>query len=153
MIKTRPAIKTNPPIEIKVLGAGDLNILLSSGPDVFDHAIMPDMAKAYLARDDYFIVVALDGKKVIGMASGFTYFHPDKREEFFVNEAGVHDDYLRRGIGKRLMAALFECGKKAGCTYCWLGTETNNEAANALYRSLAGKEQKMNYFEFDLEKI
>ncbi|VAW17145.1 hypothetical protein MNBD_ALPHA11-1508 [hydrothermal vent metagenome] len=139
-------------IQIKTLGEKDLDILLSSGPDVFDNNIKPDMAKAYLARDDYFIVVALDKDKVIGMASGFTYFHPDKAVEFFVNEAGVHDDYLRQGIAKRLMAALFESAREIGCTYCWLATETDNVAANGLYRSLNGKEQQMNYFEFDLSK-
>lgn len=139
-------------IKIKVLGVDDLDILLSSGPDVFDHAILPDMAKAYLERDDYFIVVALDGAKVVALASGFTYFHPDKPVEFFVNEAGTHDDYLRKGIAKLMMNELFDCARRAGCTFCWLGTETDNIAANSLYRSLGGKEQQMNYFEFDLSK-
>lgn len=139
-------------IEIKTLGEKDLDILLSFGPDVFDNNIKPDLAKACLERDDYFIAVALEKNKVIGMASGFTYFHPDKPVEFYVSDVGVHDDYLRRGIAKRLMQALFECAREAGCNNCWLATETDNVAANGLYRSLDSKEQQMNYFEFDLSK-
>jgi len=37
-----------------------------------------------------------------------------------------------------------------GCSEAWLGTELDNTAANALYRSLGGKEQTIKYYEFDL---
>lgn len=139
-------------IQIRQLKADDLAILTSAGPDVFDHAVKPDLAAAFLARDDYFIIAALDGAKLVGMGSGFTYFHPDKPLEFFVNEVGVHDDYLRAGIATLMMHALFDCARAQGCTYAWLGTETDNIAANGLYLSLNGKMQQMNYFEFDLTK-
>lgn len=142
-------------IKIKLLNIDDLDILLGAGSDVFDNKTDPSLAKSYLERDDYYIAVALDNNKssnnkVIGMASGFTYFHPDKPVEFFVNEVGVHDNYLRQGIGKLLTQIMFDCARDAGCTYCWLATETDNDAANALYRSLDGKESKINFFEYDL---
>jgi ribosomal protein S18 acetylase RimI-like enzyme len=137
-------------IEIRVLGPGEENVLAKVAPGVFDEAIDPELARAYLGEPRYRIVVALDGDLVVGMATGYSYFHPDKAAEFYVNECGVDDAYLRQGIAKRLMQKLFDCAREAGCTYAWLGTETDNDAANALYRSLGGKGQEMNFYEFDL---
>jgi len=137
-------------IHLRVLKPGDETILDRVAAGVFDEPIRPELVKEYLAEPRFHIVVALDGDLVVGMATGLVYFHPDKVPEFFVNEVGVGDAYLRRGIARRLMAALFDEARKAGCTYAWLGTEDDNTAANALYRSLGGAEQKMNFFEFNL---
>jgi ribosomal protein S18 acetylase RimI-like enzyme len=139
-------------IQIRVLKAGDEKILDRVALGVFDGPVKPELAKAYLAEPRFHIVVALDGETVAGMATGIVYIHPDKQPEFFVNEVGTGDAYLRRGIATRLMAALFEEARKAGCNYAWLGTEEDNHAANALYRRLGGDEQKMNLFEFDLSR-
>jgi len=126
-------------------------VLDAVATEVFDEAIDPQLARAYLAEPRYRLVVALDGDTVVGMASGFSYFHPDKAPEFFVNECGVDDAYVRRGIGARLMRALFAEARRMGITLAWLGTETDNVAANALYASLGGKPETMVYYEFDLE--
>ena len=139
-------------VTIRLLDRTDLDVLLASGPEVFDNEIIPDLARAFLERQDYDIAAALDGDRLVGMATGFTYFHPDKPLEYYVNEVGVHDGYLRRGIAGQLMRTLFARARERGCTYCWLGTEEDNVAANALYESLGGKPQKMNFYEFDLSE-
>jgi aminoglycoside 6'-N-acetyltransferase I len=68
--------------------------------------------------------------------------HPDKGPEFFVNEVGVGDAWLRQGIGKRLMRAILAEAKAAGCREAWLGTETDNAEALALYRSVMREPDK-----------
>lgn len=132
----------------KILGPDDAALLSQGTDQVFDHDVKPELARRYLARDDYVIAVALEGEAIVGMASGFTYFHPDKDVEFFVNECGTHDDYLRRGIAKKLMRMVLEWADAQGCRYKWLGTETDNVAANALYRSLGAKGSKINFYEW-----
>lgn len=137
-------------IVIKVLGPADLDLLCSADTEVFDNPVDPQLAAAYLARDDYVIALAVDGGKVVGMASGLIYFHPDKQPEFFVNEVGVADSHTRRGIAKNLMRSILDWARGKGCSYCWLGTEDDNDAANALYKSIGGKLNIMHYYEFIL---
>ena len=142
-------------ILLKRLLPGDEAVLEKVAPGVFDEPVRPDLAERFLATPNYRIVVALDGDLVVGMATGFTHFHPDKEEDFFVNELGVDDTYLRRGIGTRLMTAILAEAKAMGCKAAWLGTEHVNAPALALYRKLlreGDEEEDMSVFTFDLTK-
>ncbi|WP_417579151.1 GNAT family N-acetyltransferase [Pelagibacterium sp.] len=138
-------------ITVKLVGSDDLHLLLSADVSVFDDPVQPDLARAYLAHPDYLIALACEGSKVVGMASGLFYFHPDKPLEFFVNEVGVAESHQRRGIAKRLMEVLFDAARKRGVAYAWVGTEADNVPAKALYSALNGKGQSMAYYEFDLK--
>lgn len=139
-------------IEIRLLAPGDLAILLRAGTDVFDNPIDPDLARAYLEHPDYLIALALDGEAVVGMATGLFYFHPDKPRDFWVNEVGVAQSHHRRGIGKAVTKALLDAARARGATYAWVGTESDNVPAKALYKALGGQGQDMAYYEFDLSR-
>ena len=41
-------------------------------------------------------------------------------------------------------------GRELGCQESWLGTELDNTAANALYRTMNGAFDSMAYYEFKL---
>jgi aminoglycoside 6'-N-acetyltransferase I len=141
-------------ITLKRLVAGDEAVLDNVAPGVFDEPVRPDLKRRFLATANYRIVVALDGDLVVGMATGFTHFHPDKDEEFFVNELGVDDAYRRQGIGERLMRAILAEAKAMGCADAWLGTEHVNAPALGLYRKLmtaADTEEAMSVFTYDLK--
>ena len=142
-------------ISVRLLGAGDAAILERVADGVFDYPVRPDLVARYLAEPHYAFVVALEGDLVVGMASGFRYFHPDKDYEFFINECGVGDAYLRRGIGTRVMQALLAWAQDMGCSYCWLGTETDNVEANGLYHRLGGRMSRIHFYEFgtDTEEV
>ena len=141
-------------LTIRLLKAGEEQVLTRVAPGVFDYPVRPDLARRFLATPDYRIIVALDGDLVVGMATGFSHFHPDKDEEFFVNELGVDDAYRRQGIATALMKALLAEARAMGWTTAWLGTETDNVAALATYRRLmtaeGGKEETMVLFTYDL---
>jgi ribosomal protein S18 acetylase RimI-like enzyme len=142
------------PVAIRKLGPGEENVLGKVAPGVFDEAVRPDLAKRFLETASYRIFVALDGDLVVGMATGFTHFHPDKDEEFFVNELGVDAAYLRQGIATQLMQAILGEARAMGCKQAWLGTEHVNAPALALYRKLMTKddtEEAMSVFTYDLE--
>jgi ribosomal protein S18 acetylase RimI-like enzyme len=141
-------------IVVRKLVTGDEAVLTNVAPGVFDEPVRPDLAKRFLATPNYRIFVALDGDLVVGMATGFTHFHPDKDEEFFVNELGVDDAYRRQGIGQRLLEALLAEARAMGCPCAWLGTEHVNGPALALYRKIMrGKdsEESMSVFTYDLK--
>ena len=140
-------------IEIRKLVPGDEAVLGNVAPGVFDEAVRPDLVKRFLATPNYRIVVALDGDVVVGMCTGFTHFHPDKDEEFFVNELGVDGDYRRRGIAERLLRIMLAEAKAMGCPDAWLGTEHINAPALALYRKvMTGEdtEEAMSIFTYEL---
>lgn len=142
-------------ITIRMLTAGDEAVLENVAPGVFDEAVRPDLAKRFLETPHYRIFVALDGDRVVGMATGFTHFHPDKDEDFFVNELGVDDAYLRQGIATRLMHAILAEARAMGCSEAWLGTEHANGPALALYRRLmtdSDTEEAMSVFTYDLAR-
>lgn len=140
-------------IEIRKLVAGDEQVLGNVAPGVFDEPVRLDLTRRFLATPTYRILVALDGDLVVGMVTGFTHFHPDKDEEFFVNELGVDDDYRRRGIGEALLRAILAEAKAMGCPDAWLGTEQVNAPALALYRKVmtgGDTEEAMSIFTYEL---
>jgi ribosomal protein S18 acetylase RimI-like enzyme len=141
-------------IEIRMLRPGEEAVLEKVAPGVFDEPVRSDLARRFLATPNYRIFVALDGDLVVGMATGFTHFHPDKDEEFFVNELSTGDDFRRQGIGERLLRALLAEAKAMGCADAWLGTEDHNAPALALYRKVmtgGDTEEAMSIFTFALE--
>ena len=138
-------------LTLRVLGAADASILGSVAPGVFDNAIDARWTAEFLADPRHHMVVALIDGQVVGMASAVHYVHPDKPPELWINEVGVAPAHRRRGIGKRLLGALFAHGKSLGCTEAWLGAEATNTAARRLYAAAGGREAPMVYVTFSLE--
>lgn len=140
-------------IDIKVLRAGDEEVLAHVADDVFDEAVDPKAAATFLADPRHHIAVAIDGGKVVGFASGMHYFHPDKPvPELFVDEVGVAPSHQGRGLGKAVVTALLHHGRELGCGQAWVLTDRENTAAMRLYAACGGKapsDQVM--FDFDLK--
>ncbi len=129
-------------MEIHVVTAQSAALLDHLDEDVFDHPVRPEYLAAFLANPANLLLVAtLDGV-VIGMASGIAYAHPDKPLQLFVNEVGVSSKVQRRGIGRKLVAALLARGREMGCREAWVATEVGNEAARGLYLSLGAVEDE-----------
>jgi ribosomal protein S18 acetylase RimI-like enzyme len=126
------------PTDIKVLQSGDEKILLNSAADIFDNPVNPDLAKEFLADSRHHIVVAIDDGQVVGFASAIHYIHPDKPPELWINEVALAPAHRRQGLGKAVLSALLDVGKKLNCSNAWVLTYQNNPAAKALYESLGG---------------
>ncbi|MEQ8858613.1 MAG: GNAT family N-acetyltransferase [Pseudomonadales bacterium] len=100
---------------------------------------------AYLSRQDTVFLAChdVDGATttLLGMASARLEIKPYGNERWlYVDEVDVCADQRRRGAGRALMEKLIELARDAGCEEVWLGTEHDNDAANALYRSLGPDE-------------
>ncbi len=137
----------------RFLRPGDAAMLDRVAEDVFDEPIRPYRLAAYLAEPGHFLLVALDGNLVVGQCAAVIHRHPDKATELYVDELGVAPGWQRRGIGTELMRRVFKEGRARGCEEAWVGTEIDNEAANALYASLgAAPAEPFNLHLFDLRK-
>lgn len=119
-------------------------------PEVFDHPIIPDNLAAHLASRTHFLACALDGRAMVGMVMANLHLHPDKPNELYVDEIGVTPSHRGRGIATLLMAEAVAWGREQGCSSCWLGTEPDNTAAQALYRKWQDDPDDIVMFEFDL---
>lgn len=128
------------PIEIRLLQSNDAALLGNVADDVFDYAVEPQWSAEFLADPRHHLAVAIDDGRVVGMASGVHYVHPDKGPELWVNEVGVSAAYRGRGLGRRILTALLEHASTLGCIEAWLITTPENAAARRMYAAAGGME-------------
>ncbi len=126
-------------VTVRMLGPSEHAALAQVEPDVFDAPPDPDLAREFLADPRHHLAVALTpAGRIVGMASGVHYVHPDKPPQMFINEVGVSAGHEGRGLGRQLMAALLQRAAELGCTEAWTATEPDNERAQALYSRAGG---------------
>jgi aminoglycoside 6'-N-acetyltransferase I len=139
------------PIDFKILGRRDEDVLTRVAAGVFDRGIDPARAAEFLADARHHLAVAIEADVVIGFASAVHYVHPDKPPQMWINEVGVSPAHRGQGVGKRLLAALFERARELHCREAWVLTEQDNAAARRLYASAGGHpEQDQVMFTFKL---
>lgn len=131
------------------LDAGDVALLLGVAPGLFDNPVRPAEARAFLDDPANLMIVVMVADQIVSFVSGSVLRHPDKAPSMFINEVGTRDAYLRRGYAKAACQAAFAEARATGCEGIWLGTEADNVAARALYRSLEGKEVHGVYYGWD----
>ncbi len=137
-------------IEFRRVTSADATVFDNIADDVFDEPVRPDRLARYLAEPGHLMLVALDEDVVVAQCAAVVHHHPDKVTELYIDEMGTAPSHQRRGIARDLIRAMFDWGRELGCEEAWLGTELDNEAANALYRSVDGRADTMAYYEFDL---
>src|SRR6185369_2207433 len=139
------------PFQIKRLSSGDAPMLTHIAPDVFDEAVDPSRLATYLRTPGHLMVLALDGDLVVGQCAGVIHRHPDKATELYVDEVGTASTHRRKGIARAMLDELFRWGRELGCEEAWLGTELDNDPANALYRGYRPVEDEaIQYYLFSL---
>lgn len=126
---------------IRHLEVGDEAVLDRVADDVFDHPLRKDDIAEFLRGPQNHLCVAIEEGVVVGFASAVIYNHPDKPREMWINEVAVAPSHQGQGLGKAILAALFERARKLSCCEAWVLTDTDNGAARALYRSAGGTER------------
>lgn len=138
-------------LRLIVAGPQDAALFDRVADDVFDEAIDADLLARYLASPTMHIVVAQDGDLIVGFCSGLVHFHPDKPEDFFINELGVAGPWRRRGIATRLIGATCDLARGLGCRTAWVVADPTDEAVG-FYQSLGAEQtgENLAMFTFDL---
>jgi aminoglycoside 3-N-acetyltransferase I len=102
-----------------------------------------------LGRDAFWALAALMGGEVVG---GLTAHRlPMTRAEtaeLFIYDVAVRADQQRRGIGRRLLAALRESAAAAGVGPVFVGADTSDQHALDFYRALGGVAAPVAMFTF-----
>jgi aminoglycoside 3-N-acetyltransferase I len=142
-------------LEVRRLGATERDLarrLFAVLAEAFDEAAEP-LSDRYLddllGRDDFWALAALVGGDVVG---GLTAHRlPMTRAEaaeLFVYDVAVRADQRRRGIGRRLLAALREAAAAAGIGSVFVGADSTDGDALDFYRALGGEAEPVTMFTF-----
>ncbi len=95
----------------------------------------------------FIALVALDGNNVIGGITAYELPMLAKaKPEIFVYDVAVQHEYQRKGIGKKLMAALLALAKERGAGDVFVAAHHEDKHAMKFYKSLGGKAEKANMF-------
>ncbi|MBI1213325.1 MAG: GNAT family N-acetyltransferase [Alphaproteobacteria bacterium] len=124
-------------MQIRFLAPGDEDILIRAVAFIEEGSIDRRRATAHLADTDLVNLVALDGNDVVGFIYGYV-LRRFELTSFFIYSVDIAESVRRRGIGKAMLAALRECGKREGWDEAFVFTNAANAAAMALYQSAGG---------------
>lgn len=128
-----------------------------SANDIVEYSV--SALRTYLTREGTIFLAcyetsAEEDSALLGIASSRIEIKPyDCSQWLYVDELDVCADKRRSGAGTFMMQALIKIAEERGCDELWLGTESDNIPANALYRSLKPDEvtQFIGYtYEFDI---
>lgn len=123
-------------IDYVVLDEEEVHRLDTIAPEVFDGPVDAAQLAAFIADPSHLMILAVDGDIVVGMASAVRYLHPDKAPQLWINEVGVTPARRRLGIGRALVGRLLDVAAARGCVAAWLGTESDNIAAQRCYEAV-----------------
>ncbi|MCX4914813.1 GNAT family N-acetyltransferase [Streptomyces sp. NPDC060011] len=113
---------------------------LTAAEYLFDNPVRPEWARRFLETQGHHLFLAYEGDDPVGFVSGVETVHPDKGTEMFLYELAVAEPFRRRGIGRALVRELASLARERGCYGMWVGVDTGNDVALAVYRSADGKD-------------
>ena len=133
-----------------------LRDLLRVFAEAFDDPVayrdaVPDDAylRTFLARDDHFVVVARDERRVVGGLVAYELMKFERRrKEIYIYDLAVVSTHRRRGIARGVIAALKDIARSRGAYVIYVQADPGDEAAIALYDSLGSKED-VHHFDID----
>lgn len=123
-------------LSFRLAEATDTALFTRTADDVFDRDIQASLLDDFLKDPRHHIAVADDDGVVVGFVSAVDHVHPDKPRLLWVNEVSVAPSHRGRGVAKRLLQLMLENARRLGCSEAWVLADADNEAANALYRSV-----------------
>jgi ribosomal protein S18 acetylase RimI-like enzyme len=133
------------------VGAAQAGLLAQVAEDVFDEPVDPRLLAAYLAEPGHLMVVAVTDGEVVGQARGMVHRHPDRPSELYIDNLGVTPPRQREHIATRLLDDLVAWGRQLGCEEAWVGTETDNEPARALYAGRGAEAEPFVMYAYEFE--
>ena len=102
-----------------------------------------------LGRPWFLVFVATVGGRAVG---GLTAHVPPmtayEGAELFIYDVAVADDYQRRGVGRRLLAAVRDEASRLGASSVFVLADNEDAGALAFYRALGGAASGVTLFQF-----
>jgi aminoglycoside 3-N-acetyltransferase I len=119
---------------------------------VFDEEAA-DLGAAYvaglLARRDFWAMVALDEREVVGGLTAHALPMTRSPEaELFIYDLAVRTDRQRQGIGRALVRATLDRARAEGLRVAFVPADNEDEHAIEFYRAMGGRASPLTFFTF-----
>jgi ribosomal protein S18 acetylase RimI-like enzyme len=115
-----------------------------------DEAAARDFLRARFDHGESVLFVAHEGDTTLGFTQLYPSFSSVSLARVFVlNDLFVSEHARRKGVASKLMSAAAGYAKSLGAVRLMLSTATDNEAAQALYRSTGWKRDEQ-FFVYQL---
>ena len=144
--------------DIRKLNKQDLNTfiaLIRVFEDVFEmeNFLMPEEKhlQQLLAKDSFFVFVALSGNEVVGGLTAYTleqYY--STKPLVYIYDLAVKTRYQRQGIGRKLMAAINEYCKNTSVEEVFVQADEIDDYAIEFYQATGGNAEKVVHFTYPL---
>lgn len=110
----------------------------------------PDEVQSLLSDDRTYLFAAMSAdEEVIGYALAYRFaalYRPGGLA--YLYDIEVAEAHRRKGAGRLLIDALLRHLKADGVMEMWLGTDTDNEAAQALYSATGAQRSEGAFYDF-----
>lgn len=131
-------------IDVQLAGPEHLAAFDRVADGVFAGPILGEQLAAFLADPRHLAAIASEADgvapRVVGMASGVTCFHPDKRPQLMIRAVRVAVGRDRSAIARAVLRALLDEGRRLGCAEALITAPWPDRPGRALYASLGGAE-------------
>ena len=132
------------------LTRNNAGLLENIADEVFDEEINAERLATYLESPGHLMIIAVCGKQVIGQIAAYVHGHPDRASDVYIDNLGVAPPFQRRGVARRLVDEVLAWGKTLECREAWIVTDTDNNAARALYEGRGAAAEPIVMFSYKL---
>ena len=134
-------------IEIRQATAADLDVLVplfDAYRQFYCQPSDPENARRFLRdrldHNQSIVYLAFDGAAAVGFTQLYLSFSSASMATIFIlNDLFVSPQARRRGVGRALLQASADYGRRAGAIRLTLSTEVANTTAQSLYESMGWK--------------
>ncbi|NEI37079.1 GNAT family N-acetyltransferase [Rhizobium leguminosarum] len=127
-----------------------VGLLENIAEEVFDQEINAQRLATYLKSSGHLMIIAVCEKQVIGQIAAYVHSHPDRASDVYIDNLGVAPPFQRRGVARRLLDEVLAWGKTLDCDQAWIVTDTENNAARALYQGRGAAAEPIVMFSYKL---
>ncbi|RWX19449.1 GNAT family N-acetyltransferase [Rhizobium hidalgonense] len=127
-----------------------IGLLENIAEEVFDQQINAERLATYLTSSGHLMIIAVCEKQVIGQIAAYVHNHPDRASDVYIDNLGVAPPFQRRGVARRLLDEALAWGKMLNCDQAWIVTDTENNAARALYEGRGAAAEPVVMFSYKL---
>jgi aminoglycoside 3-N-acetyltransferase I len=150
-------MKTN--YKIIRLGKGDA-VLMKKLVNLFNNVFGTDNTKQpelthlrkLLAKKEFIAIAAIIDEDVIGGLTAYELPLYNNNKEAYLYDIAVNREYQRKGVGKKLIAALKKQCKQNGIKLFFVEANEEDKHAIKFYNAIGGKGEKVMHFNFSFLK-
>jgi|GEM_PF-2034747 len=126
-------------VEMRFLGPHDAPLFKSIVEVFRGQAVTDAHAEVFLSHPDHIIACAYEDGRAVGYVLAYRMARMDNAaDDLRIHHVFVAPDHQRQGLASKLLGMMLDYARGQRLHYVSLTTQSDNVAANALYRKMGG---------------